>query len=141
MAIIFDPSVPIGVRRPWLAEERSLATRVRMVLETHPGTLPWRPEFGCDLQELVGYPATSQLLSQAKWRIESALRRWIPDADLDKVEVRVVPNSESGGITPHRTVPVAESALLTVGVQAALHVEVEMTGHDGPMALSTTIAP
>lgn len=138
MSLIFDPSVPVGEGRPWLTHESALAVRVRMVLETTPGTLPWRPEFGCNLSELVGYPATGQLLSQARFRIEASLRRWIPDATIDKVEISVVPHAAGPG-TSHRGVPIAEAALLTLGVQADLHVDIELTGPDGPVALSATL--
>jgi phage baseplate assembly protein W len=141
MNVIFDPSVPVGNDRPWIDAEAALATRVRMVLETQPGTLPWRPDFGCDLAELVGYPATSQLLSQAEWRIQAALRKWIPDATLDRVQVKIVPATNTSQMTRHASVPIAEAALLTLGVQAALHVDIELTGPRGPVGLSATITP
>lgn len=141
MTVIFDPSVPLGTKRPWIHAEDALATRVRMVLETSPGTLPWRPDFGCDLSDLVGFPATEDLLSHAKWRILTALRRWIPDATIDDVVVRVASAADSSFSRHEATVPLAETALLTLGVQAVLHVDIEMTGPAGPVGLSTLIAP
>jgi phage baseplate assembly protein W len=141
MAIIFDPSVPMGVANPWQRHERAMATRVRMVLETRPGQIPWRPEFGCDLQSLVGEAAGPQLLNLARWRVEAALKRWIPDVTIDQVNVTVVVASHMNALVASRDVPTAEAALLTVGVQAALHVDVELTGAHGPMAVSATVQP
>jgi phage baseplate assembly protein W len=141
MTIIFDPSIPMGVDDPWLRYERAMAIRVRMVLETRPGQIPWRPNFGCDLQSLVGEAAGPQLINQARWKVESALKRWIPDATIDQVSVNVVVSPQMDKMSSHREVPTAEAALLTVGIQAALQVDVELTGPHGPMAVSATIEP
>lgn len=141
MAFIFDPSVPVGVDRPWLHGDQALATRVRMVLETRPGQVPWRPDFGCDLESLVGESTTGELISKARWRIEAALRQWIPDATVDKVEVAAVPAADQYVGGPNRQVPLAESALLTMGVQASLQVDVELTGPDGPVAMTALVEP
>jgi phage baseplate assembly protein W len=141
MSMIFHPSVPIGIPSPWMGEEDSMATRVRMVLETPKGHIPWRPEFGCDLDGLVGEAATSRLLTQAQARIEAALERWLPELTIDAVRVFAVPSSDHRNTMGHREVPIAEAALLTVGVQASLHVELELTGPDGPAVVSTTLDP
>ena len=41
----------------------SLADRVRLILETRPLRVPWRPELGCDLDVIVGKPLTAERLS------------------------------------------------------------------------------
>lgn len=139
--MIFHPSVPVGVSDPWVTHDQALSARVSMVLETRPGTLPWRPDFGCDLSSLVGRPATPQRLNEARWRVEEALARWIPEVEVVQVQVNVVPLSQwTRGFKAPR-VPLAESALLSLGVQAALEVEVELKAPMGPVALTAVVSP
>jgi phage baseplate assembly protein W len=141
MAHIFDPAIPLGERRPWVAGPEALAHRVRAVLETRPGGLPWRPDFGCDLDSLVGYPTTSDLVAEARWRVEAALRRWLPDVEIRDVAVSAVPVEGSGSSPTDRRVPIAEAALLTMGVQASLYVDIDLVGPDGPMTVSASLNP
>lgn len=142
MTVIFDPSLPLGVRRPFVYGTDALAVRVRLVLDTRPGQIPWRPTFGCDLAGLVGYPATAQLIDAARSRISRALSIWLPDVEVVRVDVRAV--SAEGGVgsrVTDRNVPVAESALMTLGVQAVLEADIELRGPDGYVSVTTTVEP
>ena len=133
MSFIFEPSIPLGTTRVWLGDEHALAARVRMVLETRPGRLPWRPTFGCDLGGLVGFPV-AQL-------IKAAIGDWIPDAEVVSVDVRAVPLSGGHALSAERTVPAAEAALLLLGVQASLEAVIELVGPSGPVSLTTSVSP
>lgn len=138
---IFDPALTLGERRPFLAGEDALASRIQMVLETRPGDVPWRPQFGCDLSSLVGQPATTQRVNEARWRVEEAVRRWIPEATLVRCDVRVVV-FDHGARTRHpRTVPLAESALLSLGTEAALEVELDVETEQGPVSIEAVFEP
>lgn len=136
MTLQFDPAMPLGERRPWRAPGEALADRVRMVLETRPGQIPWRPEFGCDLDDISGHCATPQLISYVEWKVRGAVGRWLKDVKVKKCQVQVV-NSNQGA--RHRTVPAAEAALMSVGSQANLVVALELQGPDGPASLTATL--
>jgi phage baseplate assembly protein W len=141
MALIFEPSIPLGTPHVWLEGDRALAARVRMVLETRPGQVPWRPTFGCDLAGLTGYPVTPELLAKAKSLIAGALTEWIKDAKLISVEVIARPLSSGLGFGGDRTVPLAEAAMMMLGAQAELEAVIEMLGPSGPVALTTAVSP
>lgn len=141
MSVIFEPSLPLGNPFPFLEGDAALAMRVRMVLETRPGRVPWRPDFGCDLSGLVGFPATPDLLAKARSAIQNALKAWIRDVTILRVEVRATPVTGGHGASAYGAVPVAESALLTLGVQAILEADIELKGPAGVVAFSAVVNP
>lgn len=134
------PAVLLGAHRPTLSPDEALALRVRMVLETRPGAVPFRPDFGCDLSDFAGHPATEQLLTQVQQRIEEALNRQIPGLRIDKCVVRALTDrgSRPGRL---REVPLAEAALVRLGMQATLDVRLEVSSADGHLSLQATLAP
>jgi len=114
--------------------------RVALVLETRPGTIPWRPKFGCDLASLVGVPATEDLVREARDRVIAAVKEWVPQVKIVSCEVGVVPIAGRGA-TAARTTPVAESALLGLGVDAALELDLELQGPDGRLNMTASVVP
>jgi phage baseplate assembly protein W len=92
MSRIFDPQLGLDAQRPWLDGDRALATRIRMVLETRPGHVPWRPTFGCDLAGLVGEAVGSgDCWTRRGGKVETALKRLDPRRDARSgLEVHVV---------------------------------------------------
>jgi len=116
-----------------------LAQRLQMVLNTKPGTIPWRPDFGCDLSSLVGLPATQQNLQTAQSRVESAIWSSLPDVELEECQVRLAGHAGRGDELDHPTIPLAEAALLRLGVQARLDVTLEVRIPEGPMTVSATV--
>jgi phage baseplate assembly protein W len=126
MSEMFHSAVPIGPHDPWLRGADAFVEAVRMVLETRPGTLPWRPEYGCDLSSLVGQPASSERLNQARFRIEQALRTWVPGADVARCEVLVATDPHAGAAMDAAGLPVAERALARGGVMATLEVRLDI---------------
>ncbi len=123
-----------GFERP-LSPDAVLSQRLQMVLGTRPGQIPWRPGFGCDLWSLVGEPATSSNLTQARRLVLRALSQWMADVEVVDVSVRFSPHADPGSASRHPTVPLAEAALLSLGVQVGLEVQVEVKVPRG----STTI--
>ena len=138
---MLHPALPLGERRPYLPPEEALAVRIQTVLETRPGRVPWRPEFGCDLASLVGQPATAQRLNEARWRIEEALRRWVPEAEVTRCRVRAVTEGVSANYRDVRNVPLAESALMSLGGQAILQVELDVKTDLGAVAVQAVLEP
>lgn len=86
-----------GLIRPFRRSQRNdfltgfgvpeVLSGVGQVLGTPLGTLPWRPDFGCDLDKLrhkKNGPTTPDL---ARLFVENALRQWEPRAQLTSVEI------------------------------------------------------
>ena len=126
-------------RRP--ADAEALAARVQMILETAPGTLPWLPEYGCDLSDIVGQPATADAISDVGRRISGALSRWLPDVIVLRCEPRLLTEHWARGGAHDRLVPVAESALVPFSLNASLAVELELQTLSGPLSLNARIRP
>lgn len=133
-------SVPLGHRQPSLDPAQALAARIRMVLETRPGELPFRPRFGCDLSAFAGQPATNRMLEQVRVAVENALERQVKGIKVRRCEVRARTHlgSAPGGA---RDVPVAEAALVRLGVQATLEVRLDVKSKFGSFNVSTALTP
>ncbi len=139
MGAMLRLSVPVGGRGPVLQGADALMARLRMVLETRPGRVPWRPEFGCDLQGLVGEPASPQNLARASFLVQRAINRWIPEVEVISCtcSAQVAPKSmpESG------LAPAGEGALLSLGSQATLQLHLVIRSTAGPLLVDATLAP
>lgn len=131
--------VPLTTPRPYLGGMETIEARLRLVLETRPGRLPWRPDFGCDLASVVGEPATPQNLTRARFHVERAVARWVPEVKLKRCECRVIPRPDSVPIPG--SAPAGEGALLSLGSQAVLSIQLELETTLGPLQLSTTVQP
>lgn len=139
--MILRPSGRFGAPQPWSEGEDEVVERVRLVLETRPGRLPWRPEFGCNLDEFVGQPATAARLREIQWRVEAALCRWIPGLRVERCEVRVAPAEPMHGGLGAAGAPLAEASLLSLGSQADLELQLDLLTPEGPVSLQASLAP
>ena len=137
---ILSPALPFGARDPWLRGDVAWAERVRIVLETRPGTLPWRPDFGCDLGKLVGQPATPARVGEVRWKIEQAVRRWVPSVRVARCRVELVPLDDGDAVKSGPKLPLAEVALLCLGTQVALEVSLDLETPQGPLSLQAHLA-
>lgn len=135
------PALPIGTHNPWLSPEDALATKIRMILDTRPGQVPWNPSFGCNLEELVGRPANDAAIALARHRIEEALSNWLPDVTVLDCQVRLLPRPNTAGMFKQDGVPLAESMLVSMGTQVILHVDVELETDVGVMSIAATVEP
>jgi phage baseplate assembly protein W len=77
MKPLLDPAVPLGPAAA--TRQDDVPTRVRMVLGTRPGQLPWRPTFGCDLDRFVGQPVTTSRLEEMAERQREMLEKRIQE--------------------------------------------------------------
>lgn len=100
MSTLRDPSLapPIGwplLGRPdadgqwaWPSLERSVAEGLRALLSVRPGELLMHADYGAGLQDFLHEPNTLAVRARIKARIELAVARHEPRAQLDRVEVR-----------------------------------------------------
>ena len=135
------PGVPLSGGRARLDPTSALVNRVRMVLETRPGRLPWRPDFGCDLASLAGQPASPATLQLARARVEAALGAWLPDVTVRRCLVSTRTELGLGAGRAGPEVPTAERALLRIGASAWLEVELELEADLGPINLRASLRP
>lgn len=139
---LWEAALPLGRPPRAASEEDTLALRVQRLLETRPGTIPWEPDFGCALDDLVGAAATGIRLNEARWRVHQALARWLPDLRVARCEVRAVRlEGWTGADQRPREIPLAEAAMLSLGVQAAIEVDLDLESPYGPLAVAVTLAP
>ena len=141
MKRILHPSLTLGARKPFLRLDESLVERIQLVLETRPGQLPWKPTFGCDLTSFIGEAATPQRIKEARWRGESAVRQWLPGMDLKDCRVNAVTNLGTVGAHRERQIPTAESALVALGTEARLEVELDIQTEAGMMSVEASVEP
>ena len=125
-----------GLQEPSVAR---LVERLRMVLETRPGHLPWQPEFGCSLDDLVGEPLTSLNLGSARSRIQDAIQRWMPEVELVSASLEVINDWETAGTGRPRSLPMAEAAMVPFGVGGSLLVSLQIESQFGPVSLRLTL--
>jgi phage baseplate assembly protein W len=116
--------------RAYLEGDEALMQRVQLVLATPPGSLPWREDFGCGIWSLLGQPATPQKLGDARWKVEEALARWVPEAELQSCEVTLLPGRDPQGLRALLRSPL-ESGLLHLGVDAVLQLELTLRTREG----------
>lgn len=141
MKRLLHPSLALGAHHPYTRPEEGLVTRIQIVLETRPGQLPWNPEFGCDLTGLLGKAATPQRVNQARFQVEGAVRRWLPGMDLKDCRVNALTNLGTSGTHRERQIPVAESALVALGTESRLEVELDIETEAGIMSVEAAVEP
>lgn len=72
-----------------------ILSNVGEVLGTAPGTLPWLPEFGCEIHRLRHRANTPALRELARLYVEKALTKWEPRAQVTKVELLPLKGAEN----------------------------------------------
>jgi uncharacterized protein len=78
---------------------------MQIILLTPKGTRKMRPEFGCQIHDLLFAPNDSTTAGLAAYYVEDALAFWEPRIDVENVEVDADPdNPERLLITIHYTV-------------------------------------
>jgi phage baseplate assembly protein W len=66
--------------------EESVRQSIVIILSTVKGERVMRPDFGCDLHELVFAPNSSATRGMAEFSVREALREWEPRIDVLRVE-------------------------------------------------------
>ena len=140
-------AVPVAGPRLRVSAADALAARVRLVLETRPGDLPWSPEFGCALGEFVGKPVTRDRLSEVSNTVATALRRckWCAARRMrgpmvSRCEVRLLTDLGAGP-GDAVTLPLAERALVPFSLSATLEVDLELQTAEGLLTMQAILSP
>src|SRR5690349_20439800 len=60
---------------------------IRLILGTAPGERRMRPEFGCNLHEVVFAPMDITTMTMIRYHVTEALDRWEPRIELHDVQV------------------------------------------------------
>lgn len=68
------------------AGEQSIKESIMIILSTSKGERIMRPNFGCNLQELVFSLNNTSTATQVIFYVEEALKEWEPRIDLFKVD-------------------------------------------------------
>jgi len=137
--IILHPALPLGIGDSRLDEDSSSIERIQMVLGTRKGTIPWRPEFGCEIDRLVGEPATQSRIDQARRGVRRAMTEWLPDITVKDCTVQLVQSDGPTGGERYREIPLAESALLSLGTQVSLEVQMDVETPGSQMSLQAVL--
>jgi hypothetical protein len=106
------------------SELETLVERARLILETRPGTMPWAPRIGVDLDDLAQGAASPGRMARARNTLEDALRAGLPEGALQDVEVRVA--DVEAATAAGAPIPFAERALASAGARATLEVRVRL---------------
>ena len=65
--------------------EESIREAILIILGTRPGERVMRPDFGCNLQELVFAPNNTATATLAEFHVSEALQKWEPRIEILKV--------------------------------------------------------
>ncbi len=92
-----NPIIGRGWRFPPALDERGtvaltndddeIEESIRIILATAPGQRVMRPEFGCQIHELVFAPNNAATAGQASRYVTEALGRWEPRIEVQRVDV------------------------------------------------------
>jgi Bacteriophage baseplate protein W len=66
--------------------EDDIAQAIRLILSTTPGERLMRPEFGCDLHDLVFDAIDAAMIGRMDLAIRSALDRWEPRIEVEAID-------------------------------------------------------
>jgi hypothetical protein len=92
-------SYPVGVdmrgRISLSHRERDIEESMVMILLTPKGQRVMRPEFGCEIHELVFAPNNATTAGLAAYYVQEALRMWEPRIEVRRVDAN--PDSDNDG--------------------------------------------
>lgn len=141
MKQLLHPSLVLGARRPCMPHRVGLNKPLQISLEMRQQQFPWNLEFGCALTSLMAQAATPQRINEANFRVESSVRKQLPGMEQQDCRVNHVTNF--GSFSTHRkyAIPVAESELVALGIEARLVVELDIQTEAGIMSVEATVEP
>jgi uncharacterized protein len=73
--------------------ERDIEEAMHIILLTPKGTRKMRPEFGCQIHDLLFAPNDSSTAGLAAYYVEEALTFWEPRIEVDNVDVNADPDN------------------------------------------------
>lgn len=69
-------------------QERDIEEAIRLILETQKGQRVMRPEFGCQIHDLIFAPNDATTAGLAKYYVEEALAMWEPRITVSDIVVK-----------------------------------------------------
>lgn len=72
--------------------EQDIEQAIRLILLTAPGQRPRRPEFGCQVHDLLFAPNDTTTAGLAEYYVQQALARWEPRISVRAVEAAPDPD-------------------------------------------------
>jgi uncharacterized protein len=66
--------------------DEDIEQAIALILSTSPGERPLRPEFGCDVHDLVFDTIDAAMVGKMDLAIRSALDRWEPRIDVTEID-------------------------------------------------------
>ncbi len=78
-----------------VSADRDIQQSIGIILGTRPGERVMRPEFGCQVHDLIFEPRDAILVGKIRSSVMKALARWEPRIEV--IDVRPVVDSESDG--------------------------------------------
>jgi len=91
----FPPRLDNRGRIELVHEEQDVEEAIRMILMTRKGERPMRPEFGCEIHDLVFAPNEPATTGLARRYVLEALQMWEPRIDVLDVQTIDNPRAES----------------------------------------------
>ena len=90
---IIEKPIYIDLQSPTIEDHdvEAINNAIRNILFTAIGTVPGRPDFGSNLNELVFLPMDASTISMVKRVITESLRKWEDRIKIDSVTVHKVP--------------------------------------------------
>lgn len=90
---IVEKPIYIDLQSPTIEDHdvEAINNAIRNILFTAIGTVPGRPDFGSNLNELVFLPMDASTISMVKRVITESLRKWEDRIKIDSVTVQKVP--------------------------------------------------
>jgi uncharacterized protein len=104
----------------WPSLERSVADGLRALLSTRPRELLAHADYGAGLQEFLHQANTLAVRARMQQRIEAAVARYEPRVQLDRVDLRELPDDASA-------------------LRIELHYRLRRTGQAQQMALALSL--
>lgn len=91
----FPPRLNDRDRIATVQDDTDIRQAIYIIIFTVPGERVMRPEFGCQIHDLIFDPANEQTAAVAERYVRDAINRWEPRIDL--VSVKVVPGGTEYG--------------------------------------------
>lgn len=74
-------------RLSMVENEAEIRQAIQIIIMTSPGERVMRPDFGCEIHDLIFHPANEQTAILAERCVREALRLWEPRIDVENVIV------------------------------------------------------
>ena len=93
--LAFPPRLSDRNRLAMVDGDAAIRRSIYLIIHTVPGERVMRPDFGCQIHELIFDPANAETAAVAERYVREALNRWEPRIDI--TEIDVIPSSGDRG--------------------------------------------